>query len=62
MMEKYFIELRARLIGRQVAWEKMEIYYQHIYQPGAQQAIENGSGGSTEDCFMEGLFTGLGDQ
>lgn len=34
MMEKYFIELRARLIGRQVAWERMEIYYKHIYQPG----------------------------
>lgn len=39
-MEKYVIELRARRIGRQVAWKKMKIYCKHIYQAGAQQGIE----------------------
>lgn len=60
-MEKCFIELRAWLIGRQVAWRKMEIYYKRNYQLGPPQETENIPGGSTEGCFVEGLFTGLGD-
>lgn len=39
----------------------MEIYYKRNYQLGPPQETENIPGGSTEGCFVEGLFTGLGD-